>query len=210
VLVFSRTKHGANKLSHYLNDFGVTALPIHGNKSQGARTRALAGFKQGEVRVLVATDIAARGIDIDLLPHVVNFDLPNVPEDYVHRIGRTGRAGAAGEAVSLVSADEFTQLFAIEKLLGHALPRELVDGFEPQHDVPESKASNHRKPSQPLPAKAKPKRNRNQRRAGQPQQPAKSGQQRPGQRRRRRQRSGGSNQPTASNQPRRRAANGNR
>jgi ATP-dependent RNA helicase RhlE len=139
VLVFSRTKHGANKLTDYLNKFGVTALAIHGNKSQGARTRALAQFKQGEIRVLVATDIAARGIDIDLLPHVVNVDLPNVPEDYVHRIGRTGRAGAAGEAVSLVSADEYQQLFDIEKLLGHPLQREFVDDFEPIHDVPVSK-----------------------------------------------------------------------
>ncbi|WP_431310017.1 DEAD/DEAH box helicase [Marinicella meishanensis] len=139
VLVFCRTKHGSNKLSDYLNKFGVTSLAIHGNKSQGARTRALAEFKQGKVRVLVATDIAARGIDIDLLPHVVNFDLPNVPEDYVHRIGRTGRAGAEGEAVSLVSADEFVQLFDIEKLLGHPLKREFVDDYEPSHEVPESK-----------------------------------------------------------------------
>jgi ATP-dependent RNA helicase RhlE len=139
VLVFSRTKHGANKLSDYLNKFGVTSLAIHGNKSQGARTKALAQFKQGKVRVLVATDIAARGIDIDLLPHVVNVDLPNVPEDYVHRIGRTGRAGANGEAVSLVSADEYQQLFDIEKLLGHPLKREYVDDFEPSHDVPVSK-----------------------------------------------------------------------
>ncbi len=144
VLVFSRTKHGANKLSDYLNKFGVTSLAIHGNKSQGARTRALAEFKQGKVRVLVATDIAARGIDIDLLPHVVNFDLPNVPEDYVHRIGRTGRAGAEGEAVSLVSADEFVQLFDIEKLLGHPLQREYVDDFEPDHDVPVSKQTMRR------------------------------------------------------------------
>ena len=139
VLVFCRTKHGSNKLSDYLNKFGINSLAIHGNKSQGARTRALAEFKQGQVRVLVATDIAARGIDIDLLPHVINFDLPNVPEDYVHRIGRTGRAGAEGEAISLVSADEFVQLFDIEKLLGHKLEREFVDDFEPIHDVPESK-----------------------------------------------------------------------
>ncbi|MCB1583320.1 MAG: DEAD/DEAH box helicase, partial [Xanthomonadales bacterium] len=139
VLVFCRTKHGSNKLSDYLNQFGITSLAIHGNKSQGARTRALDEFKQGNIRVLVATDIAARGIDIDLLPHVVNFDLPNVPEDYVHRIGRTGRAGAEGEAISLVSADEYVQLFDIEKLLGHTLEREYVDDFEPDHDVPASK-----------------------------------------------------------------------
>ncbi len=169
VLVFCRTKHGSNKLSDYLNKFGVTSLAIHGNKSQGARTRALAEFKQGKVRVLVATDIAARGIDIDLLPHVVNFDLPNVPEDYVHRIGRTGRAGAEGEAVSLVSADEFVQLFDIEKLLGHPLKREFVDDFEPIHDVPESKqamrgqyASKPKRPKAYKPAaKAKNRRSPN-------------------------------------------------
>lgn len=157
VLVFSRTKHGANKISDHLNKFGITSLAIHGNKSQGARTRALAEFKQGQVRVLVATDIAARGIDIDLLPHVVNFDLPNVPEDYVHRIGRTGRAGAAGEAISLVSADEFVQLFDIEKLLGNKLEREFVDDFEPIHDVPESKQAMRgqyaAKPKRPKPYK---------------------------------------------------------
>ncbi|VAW46828.1 ATP-dependent RNA helicase RhlE, partial [hydrothermal vent metagenome] len=157
VLVFSRTKHGANKISDHLNKFGITSLAIHGNKSQGARTRALAEFKQGKVRVLVATDIAARGIDIDLLPHVVNFDLPNVPEDYVHRIGRTGRAGAAGEAISLVSADEFTQLFDIEKLLGNKLDREFVDDFEPTHDVPDSKQAMRgqyaAKPKRPQPYK---------------------------------------------------------
>ena len=179
VLVFSRTKHGANKLSDYLNKFGVTSLAIHGNKSQGARTRALAEFKQGKVRVLVATDIAARGIDIDLLPHVVNFDLPNVPEDYVHRIGRTGRAGAEGEAVSLVSADEFAQLFDIEKLLRHKLKREYVDDFEPQHEVPESKQaaravqSAQPKRRQPNPKPANQRRKPNQQAAkkhGRPQQ----------------------------------------
>ncbi len=157
VLVFSRTKHGANKISDHLNKFGITSLAIHGNKSQGARTRALDEFKQGKVRVLVATDIAARGIDIDLLPHVVNFDLPNVPEDYVHRIGRTGRAGADGVAISLVSADEFVQLFDIEKLLGNKLEREFVDGFEPIHDVPESKQAMRgqyaAKPKRPKPYK---------------------------------------------------------
>ncbi|AKP73973.2 ATP-dependent RNA helicase RhlE [Piscirickettsia salmonis] len=137
-LVFSKTKHGANRLARYLDDQGVTAAAIHGNKSQGARTKALADFKQGEVRILVATDIAARGLDIDQLPQVVNFDLPNVPEDYVHRIGRTGRAGACGQAVSLVSADEIKQLSDIEHLIGQLLARKLVDGFEPVHDVPVS------------------------------------------------------------------------
>jgi ATP-dependent RNA helicase RhlE len=141
VLVFSRTKHGANKLTRQLEAVGLTAAAIHGNKSQGARTKALADFKAGNKQVLVATDIAARGLDIDQLPQVVNFDLPNVAEDYVHRIGRTGRAGATGEAISLVSADEVEQLWAIEKLIGKILPRELIDGFEPVHDVPESKLS---------------------------------------------------------------------
>lgn len=138
VLVFSRTKHGANKLAKYLEEEGITAAAIHGNKSQGARTKALAKFKNGEVRILVATDIAARGLDIEQLPQVVNFDLPNVPEDYVHRIGRTGRAGSLGKAVSLVSADEFSELAAIERLVKQILRRELIDGFEPIHDLPAS------------------------------------------------------------------------
>lgn len=139
VLVFSRTKHGANKITAQLEKVGLKAAAIHGNKSQGARTRALANFKNGEIQVLVATDIAARGLDIDQLPHVVNFDLPNVPEDYVHRIGRTGRAGATGQAVSIVSADEVKQLFDIERLIKQLLPRKLIDGFEPVHDLPESR-----------------------------------------------------------------------
>ncbi len=139
VLVFSRTKHGANKLAKQLEEAGIAAAAIHGNKSQGARTRALADFKKNGIQVLVATDIAARGIDIDQLPHVVNMDLPHVSEDYVHRIGRTGRAGANGEACSLVSADESPQLFAIERLINKLLPRQLVDGFEPTHEVPTSR-----------------------------------------------------------------------
>jgi ATP-dependent RNA helicase RhlE len=130
VLVFSRTKHGANKLALQLDKAGVPSLPIHGNKSQNARTRALAEFKSGKLQVLVATDIAARGIDIDNLPHVVNFDLPNVPEDYVHRIGRTGRAGSQGEALSLVSPDEMSYLRDIERLIKRTLPREVIAGFE--------------------------------------------------------------------------------
>jgi ATP-dependent RNA helicase RhlE len=142
VLVFSRTKHGANKLARQLETAGINAAAIHGNKSQGARTRALADFKKGEIRILVATDIAARGLDIDQLPQVVNFDLPNVPEDYIHRIGRTGRAGATGQAVSLVSADEFKQLSDIEHLIKQLLKRKLIDGFEPVHDLPESNLSN--------------------------------------------------------------------
>ena len=131
VLVFTRTKHGADKLARALEADGIHAVALHGNKSQNARTRALAGFKDGEVTVLVATDIAARGIDIDQLPHVVNYDLPNVPEDYVHRIGRTGRAGAEGEAVSLVCIDEHAFLRDIERLIKREIPSEVVAGFEP-------------------------------------------------------------------------------
>ena len=131
VLVFTRMKHGANRLVEFLTKQGITAMAIHGNKSQSARTRALADFKSGDLQVLVATDIAARGIDIDQLPHVVNFELPNVAEDYVHRIGRTGRAGAEGEAVSLVCVDEEGFLADIEKLIKRQIPREVIAGFEP-------------------------------------------------------------------------------
>lgn len=138
VLVFSRTKRGANLLAEYLEKAKINAAAIHSNKSQGARSRALADFKEGKVRVLVATDIAARGLDIEQLPQVVNFDLPNVPEDYVHRIGRTGRAGLSGKAYSLVSADEIKQLNDIEQLLQRHLSRDYVDGFEPDHEVPAS------------------------------------------------------------------------
>ncbi|USX12723.1 DEAD/DEAH box helicase [Oxalobacteraceae bacterium OTU3CAMAD1] len=131
VLVFTRTKHGANKLVEQLGADGIGAMAIHGNKSQSARTKALSEFKDNKLQVLVATDIAARGIDIDQLPHVVNYDLPNIPEDYVHRIGRTGRAGATGEAVSLVCVDEHDMLKDIEKLIKQTLPREVIPGFEP-------------------------------------------------------------------------------
>jgi ATP-dependent RNA helicase RhlE len=131
VLVFTRMKHGANRLVEYLLKQDISAMAIHGNKSQSARTKALADFKSGDLQVLVATDIAARGIDIDQLPHVVNFELPNVPEDYVHRIGRTGRAGAQGEAVSLVCVDENIFLRDIEKLIKREIPKEIVPGFEP-------------------------------------------------------------------------------
>ena len=130
VLVFTRTKHGANRLAEQLGKDGIQSAAIHGNKSQNARTRALADFKQNRVRVLVATDIAARGLDIDMLPHVVNYELPNVPEDYVHRIGRTGRAGAEGEAVSLVAPSERGLLKDIERLLRQELPKFTVPGFE--------------------------------------------------------------------------------
>ena len=139
VLVFSRTKHGANRLAKQLTARNIEAAAIHGNKSQGARTRALADFKASKCRVLVATDIAARGIDIDQLPYVVNFDLPQVPEDYVHRIGRTGRAGATGEAISLVSHDEFKQLIDIERLIKKEIPREELAEFPPKNNLPASK-----------------------------------------------------------------------
>ncbi|MNF49798.1 ATP-dependent RNA helicase RhlE [compost metagenome] len=131
ILVFTRTKQGANKLTESMISSGIKAAAIHGNKGQGARTKALAGFKNGSLTALVATDIAARGLDIPLLPHVINFELPNIPEDYVHRIGRTGRAGASGEAISLVSPDETTFLRDIEKLVGLKLPKENIKGFEP-------------------------------------------------------------------------------
>ncbi len=174
VLVFCRTKHGANKLTKFLDSRGISAIPIHGNKSQAARTKALASFKANEVQVMVATDIAARGIDIHLLPHVVNFDLPHVPEDYVHRIGRTGRAGSNGEAVSLVSADEAPLLQDIEKLIKKKIERTLIDGFEPDHDVPDmplsSKTVKLKKPQNSKPQNSRrnsrsqdngPKRRRN-------------------------------------------------
>ena len=131
ILVFTRTKQGANKLTESMIGAGIKAAAIHGNKGQGARTKALAGFKNGSLTALVATDIAARGLDIPLLPHVVNFELPNIPEDYVHRIGRTGRAGASGEAISLFSPDETVFLRDIEKLVGLKLPKENIAGFEP-------------------------------------------------------------------------------
>ncbi|MBP6777180.1 MAG: DEAD/DEAH box helicase [Piscinibacter sp.] len=131
VLVFTRMKHGANRLAEHLEKAGISAMAIHGNKSQSARTKALSEFKHGDLEVLVATDIAARGIDIDQLPHVVNYELPNVPEDYVHRIGRTGRAGTPGEAISLVCVDEEVFLRDIERLIKRAIPREVVPGFEP-------------------------------------------------------------------------------
>src|SRR5204862_2354612 len=138
VLVFCKTKHGANRLAQQLSREGVHADAIHGNKSQNQRERALAEFKEGKVRVLVATDIAARGLDIEALPHVVNYDLPHVAEDYVHRIGRTGRAGAEGEAVSLVSNEERPLMAAIERLMNRKVERRVIEGFwpgrAPRHD----------------------------------------------------------------------------
>ena len=144
VLVFTRTKHGANRLAQQLERDGLSAAAIHGNKSQGARTKALAGFKSGEVRVLVATDIAARGLDIDQLPHVVNYELPNVPEDYVHRIGRTGRAGNEGEAISLVCVDEHKLLRDIERLLNREIPKLILPGYAPDPSIPAEPIQNGR------------------------------------------------------------------
>ena len=149
-LVFTKTKHGANKLTKQLDAEGITAAAIHGNKSQGARTKALAAFKDGSVRVLVATDIAARGIDIDLLPQVVNFDLPNVPEDYVHRIGRTARAGNTGQALSLVCADELELLWDIEHVIQQHIERKVIDKFIPANELGDSRpirALKHGKPA---------------------------------------------------------------
>ncbi|MGR3810570.1 DEAD/DEAH box helicase [Jiulongibacter sp. NS-SX5] len=145
VLVFTRTKHGANRLAQKFQKKKITAAAIHGNKTQNARTKALEGFKSGEVSVLVATDIAARGLDIPLLPYVINFEIPNIPEDYVHRIGRTARAGASGDAISLVSADELNYLKDIEKLLGVKLPKETVEGFEPEETEPVAPPSQKKK-----------------------------------------------------------------
>jgi ATP-dependent RNA helicase RhlE len=145
VLVFTRTKHGANNLCKKMIKSNIKAAAIHGNKSQSARTKALSGFKSGAVEVLVATDIAARGLDIPLLPHVINFELPNIPEDYVHRIGRTGRAGAKGEALSLVSVEEKNYLRDIEKLIGNRIQITTVEGFEPDPNyVPSEKTQRSR------------------------------------------------------------------
>ena len=172
VLVFVRMKHMANRLAEQLSKDGLSAAAIHGNKSQGARTRALAGFKDGSVRVLVATDIAARGLDIEQLPHVVNFELPNVPEDYVHRIGRTGRAGSPGHAVSLLSPDENTYLRDIERLMKRTLPREVVPGFEAGKPatIPDDEPK-HRSSPRHAPQKARPARGEHATKARHPRQP---------------------------------------
>ena len=164
VLVFVKTKKGANKVAYDLQKSGIDADAIHGDKSQGARTRVLAEFKAGKIQALVATDIAARGLDIEQLPQVVNFDLPKVSEDYVHRIGRTGRAGSSGHAISLVSADEVDNLQAIENLIREKLSRRLVDGFEPGHTVPETHlkaSSKKRKPHKKKLAKQKERESQN-------------------------------------------------
>ncbi|WP_027159297.1 DEAD/DEAH box helicase [Methylobacter luteus] len=166
VLVFTSTKHGANRLTEKLNKVDIKAAAIHGNKSQGARTSALAGFKAGELRVLVATDVAARGIDIAQLPHVINFELPRSPADYVHRIGRTGRAGEEGQAISLVSHDEYSALRLIEKLIGKSIKREQINGFEASEVAPPEPPAQPRGP--------RPGRNSNQprRNSSQPRRPS--------------------------------------
>ena len=158
VLVFSRTKHGANRLAQQLERDGIPAAAIHGNKSQPQRTKALADFKAGLVTVLVATDIAARGIDIDQLPHVVNFELPNVPEDYVHRIGRTGRAGSEGDAISLVCVDEAKLLKDIERLLKREIPKEIIPGFEPDPTIAAEPIPNGRNGVRPSRGDDRPRR----------------------------------------------------
>jgi ATP-dependent RNA helicase RhlE len=147
VLVFTRTKHGANKLTEKLIKSGISAAAIHGNKSQGARTKALKNFKDNSIKILVATDIAARGLDIPLLPHVINFELPNVPEDYVHRIGRTGRAGAEGEAISFVCSEETEYQKEIEKILNEKLKTSVLEGFEPTDTAPPKRAATQSKGS---------------------------------------------------------------
>lgn len=157
VLVFTRTKHGANRLADKLNKANITAATIHGNKSQTARTKALSDFKNKDVSVLVATDIAARGLDIPLLPYVINFEIPNVPEDYVHRIGRTGRAGANGQAISLISGEEFSLVHGIEKLMGISCKMEILEGFEPTSGpVPGGKKRQKENQTRPQTAQPKP------------------------------------------------------
>jgi ATP-dependent RNA helicase RhlE len=172
VLVFCRTKHGSDALARKLEQAGIRTAALHGNKSQNARTRALADFKSGKLAALVATDIAARGLDIDSLPRVVNFELPNVPEDYIHRIGRTGRAGASGEALSLVSGEERIQLRDIERLLKREIPTSVMPGFEPQHNNSVPRPAAGRPPAQ-KPAQART-RSGNGSRSGAPR-PARSG-----------------------------------
>lgn len=186
VLIFTRTKHGANRLAEKLVKDGIPAMAIHGNKSQNARTAALAEFKAGTITALVATDIAARGLDIDQLPQVVNFELPNVPEDYVHRIGRTGRAGASGAAISLVDREEFGMLKDIEKLIKRDIPRVPVDGFvapEKNSEEPDRppRAQNHGRGRQGQPQKQGQAQKQSQPRQGQGQPQAQAGTSKPGQ-----------------------------
>jgi ATP-dependent RNA helicase RhlE len=167
VLVFTRTKHGANRLAEQLDKDDISAMAIHGNKSQGARTRALAEFKSGKLQVLVATDIAARGIDISELPHVVNYELPNVPEDYVHRIGRTGRAGSEGEASSLVCVDELKLLKDIERLIKRELLKQVVPGFEVDPSIKPEPIPNGQNRGQGRPQQGRGQQSRGQQGQGQ-------------------------------------------
>jgi ATP-dependent RNA helicase RhlE len=160
VLVFTRTKHGANKLAKSLISKNISSDAIHGNKTQNNRIKALANFKNGEIRVLVATDIAARGLDIPLLPHVINYELPNIPEDYVHRIGRTGRAGASGKAISLVCQEEKDYLRGIQNLIKEVIPSSTMEGFEPQETTGSTKPAPKQQTSFRRPAaNKKPKKN---------------------------------------------------
>ncbi len=188
VLVFSKTKHGANRLAKKLESSGILAAAIHGNKSQAARTRALADFKSGDVQVLVATDIAARGLDISELPHVINYDLPNVAADYVHRIGRTGRAGATGEAVSFVCDEDAELLRDVQNLIGEILERRPVAGFEPDKPLPEfalnTKPKKIKKPKKPKGDSASPDPGQKPRRARNPNAPASGDRSKPPRRRR--------------------------
>ena len=171
-LVFNRTKHGANRITRHLEKSGISAVAIHGNKSQAARTKALANFKDGTIRIMVATDIAARGLDINQLPQVVNFDLPNVPENYIHRIGRTGRAGLEGHAISLVCADELKELSDIERLIKQLLERKSVDGFEPVHKLQETSLDKRpifpKKPKNPISEHRNGQRSRTRSRSNKP------------------------------------------
>ncbi len=176
VLVFSRTRHGADKLIKKLARDNIQAAAIHGDKSQAQRTRVMKNFKMNKIQVLVATDIAARGIDVDNLSHVVNFDLPHTPEDYVHRIGRTGRAGASGQAISLVSADEISQLMDIEKLIQRRIEREEIEGFEPVHVVPESVRKQAGRPHKPGQRKQRPQSHQGQAAHGKSRKPGGSNQ----------------------------------
>lgn len=165
VLIFTRTKHGANNLAKKLEKKDISSAAIHGNKTQGARVKALADFKSGKVRVLVATDIAARGLDIPLLPHVINYELPNIPEDYVHRIGRTGRAGASGQAISLIDFEEYEYVRGIEKLLGEKLQSETVPGFDLENiPSPPKQVRGRRNPNKPKQKKGGGNRNENRNR----------------------------------------------
>ncbi|MEO8314679.1 MAG: helicase-related protein, partial [Pseudomonadota bacterium] len=166
VLVFTRTKHGANRLAEQLARSGIPAMPIHGNKSQNARVRALEDFKANRIIALVATEVAARGLDIKELPYVVNFELPNIPEDYVHRIGRTARAGSTGKAISLVSPDEAPYLKDIVRLLGRDLPTLPLPAFEMKDASPAYQPAQTQTPSQQPRRHAPPQRPRQQHRGG--------------------------------------------